>query len=317
MKSRLAALGVAGRRRRGRSIRPRSRSSTTSRPTAVGRILPTKALLLRQIANTLPAPFKFRPAGDLATEIEWAKAQRIAAADYRRELGSHEPPIPADLMARVYREYERRKAERGEIDFEDLLELTVRLHESDAQVRATFRDRYRAFTVDEYQDVNLLQQTLLELWLGDRDDLCVVGDDYQSIYGFTGASPRWLLGVEARFPQADGRPAREQLPLDARGARAREPARAAARRRREGAAPDAAVRARARWSRGSRLPRPRTTGSRPRSSGSRPRGRRLEEMAVLAPHERAPGRLRGGRSTTRASRSRARRCSSATRPGGC
>ena len=70
-------------------------------------------------------------------------------------------------------------------------------------MRATFRDRYRAFTVDEYQDVNLLQQTLLELWLGDRDDVCVVGDDYQSIYGFTGASPRWLLGVEARFPQAE------------------------------------------------------------------------------------------------------------------
>ena len=65
-----------------------------------------------------------------------------------------------------------------------------------------FRDRYRAFTVDEYQDVNLLQQTLLELWLGDRDDLCVVGDDYQSIYGFTGATPRWLLGVAERFPHA-------------------------------------------------------------------------------------------------------------------
>ena len=105
-------------------------------------------------------------------------------------------------MVRVYREYERRKATRGEIDFEDLLELAIRLHEGDERVRATFRDRYRAFTVDEYQDVNLLQQTLLELWLGDRDDLCVVGDDYQSIYAFTGASPRWLLGVEARFPQA-------------------------------------------------------------------------------------------------------------------
>ena len=64
------------------------------------------------------------------------------------------------------------------------------------------RGRWHAFTVDEYQDVNLLQQTLLDLWLGPRDDLCVVGDDYQSIYGFTGASPRWLLGVPARFPHA-------------------------------------------------------------------------------------------------------------------
>ena len=105
-------------------------------------------------------------------------------------------------MATVYREYERRKAERGEIDFEDLLELAVRLFETDEQARAAFRERYRAFTVDEYQDVNLLQQALLDLWLGPRDDLCVVGDDYQSIYAFTGASPRWLLGMEKRFPHA-------------------------------------------------------------------------------------------------------------------
>ena len=67
---------------------------------------------------------------------------------------------------------------------------------------AIFRERYRAFTVDEYQDVNLLQQTLLDLWLGARDDLCVVGDDYQSIYAFTGASPEHLLGMPSRFPNA-------------------------------------------------------------------------------------------------------------------
>jgi DNA helicase II / ATP-dependent DNA helicase PcrA len=64
------------------------------------------------------------------------------------------------------------------------------------------RERYRAFTVDEYQDVNLLQQALLDLWLGPRDDLCAVGDDYQSIYGFTGASCEWLLALPRRFPHA-------------------------------------------------------------------------------------------------------------------
>ena len=69
-------------------------------------------------------------------------------------------------------------------------------------MRATFRGQYRAFTVDEYQDVNLLQQQLLELWLGDGDDLCVVGDDYQSIYAFTGAGPEHLLDVPRRFPHA-------------------------------------------------------------------------------------------------------------------
>ena len=106
-------------------------------------------------------------------------------------------------MAGVFREYERRKEASGAIDFEDLLELTVRLYEEDKWALTALRERYAAFTVDEYQDVNLLQQTLLELWLGERDDLCVVGDDYQSIYGFTGASPEWLLGSRsARFPQA-------------------------------------------------------------------------------------------------------------------
>ena len=201
MKSRLAALGAAG-------VEARTFHSAALAqlyryvPDAVGRILPTKALLLRQIANSLPPPYKFRPAGDLATEIEHAKAQRVPPEGYLASLDGHEPPIPANLMHTVYREYERRKAQRGEIDFEDVLELAIRLYETDEQARADLRDRYRAFTVDEYQDVNLLQQTLLDLWLGPRDDLCVVGDDYQSIYAFTGASPEWLLGLAERFPQA-------------------------------------------------------------------------------------------------------------------
>jgi ATP-dependent DNA helicase UvrD/PcrA len=171
-----------------------------SEPT--GRILPSKALLLRQIANALPPPYRFRPAGDLATEIERAKACRAAPDGYLDSLDGHEPPIPPDLMLTVYREYERRKAQQGAIDFEDLLELAIRMLERDPHVRMQIRHRYRSFTVDEYQDVNLLQQTLLDLWVGPRDELCAVGDDYQSIYGFTGASPDWLLGFADRFPSA-------------------------------------------------------------------------------------------------------------------
>src|SRR4029079_12257204 len=81
-------------------------------------------------------------------------------------------------------------------------ERTIQALEADLQALELVRARWRAFTVDEYQDVNLLQQTLLDLWLGARDDLCAVGDDYQSIYGFTGASARWLLALPARFPHA-------------------------------------------------------------------------------------------------------------------
>ena len=199
LRARLAALGVSG-------VRASTFHSAALRQlrhfagSEVGRILPSKALALRQIANGLPGAYRFRPAGDLATEIEWAKNRRIGPEDYREAAAEREPPIPLDLMHRVFRDYERRKASEGMLDFEDLLERTVRLFERDDHVCATFRAQYRAFTVDEYQDVNLLQQTLLDLWLGDRDDLCVVGDDYQSIYAFTGAGPEHLLAVPARFP---------------------------------------------------------------------------------------------------------------------
>ena len=167
-----------------------------------GRILATKALLLRRIGNGLPGAFRFRPAGDLATEVEWAKNRRLTPDTYYEGLDEHEPPLPPDLMHRVFREYEQRKAAEGAIDFEDLLAGTVALLEEDEQARAAVRERWRAFTVDEYQDVNLLQQTLLDLWLGERDDLCAVGDDYQSIYGFTGASAHWLLSLPRRLPDA-------------------------------------------------------------------------------------------------------------------
>jgi DNA helicase-2/ATP-dependent DNA helicase PcrA len=201
MKARLGALGVKG-------VEARTFHSAALAqlhrytPDRVRRILPSKAVLLRQIGNGLPGAYRFRPAVDLATEIERAKNRRVGPDRYLKSLDGHEPPIPPDLMLRVYREYERRKSARRELDFEDLLELAVRLLEENSDACADLRERYRAFTVDEYQDVNVLQQTLLELWVGARDDLCVVGDDYQSIYAFTGASPQWLLGMGERYPQA-------------------------------------------------------------------------------------------------------------------
>jgi ATP-dependent DNA helicase UvrD/PcrA len=199
LRTRLAALGVDG--VRASTFHSAALALLRRFHGDPGRILATKALLLRRIGNSLPKPFRFRPAGDLATEIEWAKNRRLTPATYLEGLGGHEPPLPADLSVRVFREYEKRKAEAGAIDFEDLLGLAIRALEDDQQALATVRANWRAFTVDEYQDVNVLQQTLLDLWLGKRDDVCVVGDDYQSIYSFTGASARWLLELPRRFPQ--------------------------------------------------------------------------------------------------------------------
>ncbi|CAN5707835.1 ATP-dependent DNA helicase UvrD2 [soil metagenome] len=200
MRDRLERLGVGGVRARTfhSAALGQLRNLAENPP---GQIMPSKAVALRQIGNTLPKPYRFRPAGDLATEIEWAKNRRLKPQTYMNELGPHEPPIPADLMQSVFNRYERGKRDRGLLDFEDILELAIRMHGDEEAARERFQGRYLAFTVDEYQDVNTLQQTLLDRWLGGRDDLCVVGDDYQSIYGFTGATPRHLLEMPRRFPR--------------------------------------------------------------------------------------------------------------------
>ena len=200
MRERLAGLGVD--RVTARTFHSAALSQLRALGGDPGRIVPSKALALRQIGNTLPPPFKFRPAGDLATEVEWAKNRRLTPDTYLESLGMHVPPIPPELMARVFRKYEQQKTEKDYVDFEDLLELTIQLFDEVPGALDEVRARYRAFTVDEYQDVNLLQQTLLDRWLGDGVELCAVGDDYQSIYAFTGATPQYLLGLPRRFPNA-------------------------------------------------------------------------------------------------------------------
>jgi DNA helicase II / ATP-dependent DNA helicase PcrA len=200
MRGRLGALGVDG--VRARTFHASALQQLHYFGRGPGGVLPSKALMLRHIANTLPRPYRFRPAADIATEIEWAKNRRIPAERYEELAADRGAVLPPDLMGRVYREYERRKSGRGVVDFEDLLDLCVRMYDEDANALAQFRSRCRAITVDEFQDVNLLQHELLERWLGPRDELCVVGDDYQAIYGFTGASPRYLLALRDRFAAA-------------------------------------------------------------------------------------------------------------------
>lgn len=201
MRERLARLGAEGVRARTfhSAALAQLRNLAENPP---GQILASKAAPLRQLANSLPAPYKFRPSADLANEIEWAKNRRLTPLTYADSLGDHEPPIPVDLMQPIFRRYEERKNEQGLMDFEDVLALTIQMFDRDEYATERFRSRYAAFTVDEFQDVNLLQQSLLDRWLGPRDDVCAVGDDYQSIYSFTGASPAYLLQMPKRWPRA-------------------------------------------------------------------------------------------------------------------
>ncbi|MEO8207390.1 MAG: ATP-dependent DNA helicase UvrD2 [Chloroflexota bacterium] len=167
-------------------------------------LLDSKLAILSRLARQLPGHYRFTPSRDLASEIEWAKARRILPTGYEGAATAvqREPPIPVDLFVRVFGDYERAKARANRIDFDDLLIETVRLLETDPEAATTVRARKRWISVDEYQDTNPLQQRLLELWLGDRDDVCVVGDEDQSIYTFTGATADYLTGFATRYPTA-------------------------------------------------------------------------------------------------------------------
>src|SRR4030088_3100889 len=138
---------------------------------------------------------------DLAGEIEWAKASLVGPDDYPAVAArtQRDTPAPVTQVAEVYRNYEKLKDSAQVLDFDDLLLHTTAALEEHGEVAEEFRDRYRCFVVDEYQDVTPLQQRLLDAWLGERDDLTVVGDANQTIYSFGGASPRPLLEFTRRF----------------------------------------------------------------------------------------------------------------------
>jgi len=170
-------------------------------------LLDTKFAVVARAASRTRLNTSTDDVRDLAGEIEWAKASLIGPEQYVGAVASagRDTPMDAEKIAAVYAAYEALKV-RDEtvtlLDFDDLLLHTAAAIENDAAVAEEFRDRYRCFVVDEYQDVTPLQQRVLSAWLGDRDDLTVVGDANQTIYSFTGASPRFLLDFSRRFPEA-------------------------------------------------------------------------------------------------------------------
>lgn len=145
---------------------------------------------------------------DIATEIEWAKVSQIAPEDYLSEVSKRDfrktftTKLTVDMAAQVYAAYETLKKQERAIDFEDVLLLTTAMIESERDVREKVHDTYRFFTIDEYQDISPLQQRLINAWLGNRQEICVVGDPAQTIYSFAGATPFFLNSFTQRFPEA-------------------------------------------------------------------------------------------------------------------
>lgn len=208
MRTRLRTLGVPG-------VQARTFHAAALRqlqffwPQAVGGAPPDvvaqKVPLVVEAAGRLRLRLDRAGLRDVAAEIEWAKVSMLTAETYpaaARAAGRQPAGLDATAMARVLEVYAEVCAERHVIDFEDVLLLTVGLLDEFPQVAAQVHQQYRHFVVDEYQDVNRLQQHLLDQWVGQRADLCVVGDPAQSIYSFTGASADHLLSFARRHPDA-------------------------------------------------------------------------------------------------------------------
>ncbi len=200
LKARLGALGIDG------TVRATTFHAaafaqiryfwTRSRDCPLPQVLDRKVPLLVPLARAAGVE-----ASDLATEIEWAKARLIDPERYEQVARHRDAPLPPSQMAAVYTRYEALKADRGLIDFDDMLHVAAELM-ADGGIADEVRRRYQFFTVDEFQDVNPSQWRLLRRWLGDRDELCVVGDPDQTIYSFSGATSEYLVDFRATFPAA-------------------------------------------------------------------------------------------------------------------
>jgi DNA helicase-2/ATP-dependent DNA helicase PcrA len=142
---------------------------------------------------------------DIASEIEWAKARGVSPERYQAEAerAGRKPPVAPDAFASLFERYENEKKRRGLVDFDDLLWLAANVLADDSQFAAATRWRFRHLFVDEFQDVNPVQYRLLQGWMGERTDLCVVGDPNQAIYSWNGADPTLLTEFTSRYPGAE------------------------------------------------------------------------------------------------------------------
>jgi DNA helicase-2/ATP-dependent DNA helicase PcrA len=170
------------------------------------KLVENKARLIGEAGDALHLKLGGGTLRDLASEIEWRKTSELSLERYASAVAQQDRPMPTGLdlgaVVDIQTRYEQLKDDRRRLDFEDVLLATAGMLDSEPRVLATVRAQYRFFTVDEYQDVSPLQHRLLELWRGDRTDVCVVGDASQTIYSFTGATSDYLLQFEREFPQA-------------------------------------------------------------------------------------------------------------------
>lgn len=168
------------------------------------RLVESKLALLREAARDVRIRADGPALAEAVTEIEWAKVCQLHPDSYAPAAmaASRAPSLGAEAVARLYAVYEQFRRDRQLIDFESIIELIAAIILTEPAAAREVRDAYRFFVVDEFQDVNPLQKLLLDAWLGDRSEVCVVGDPRQTIYSFTGATPAYLRSFSIDHPEA-------------------------------------------------------------------------------------------------------------------
>jgi DNA helicase-2/ATP-dependent DNA helicase PcrA len=206
MRGRLHRLGAPG-------VQARTFHSAALRqlrwfwPTTYGGELPTltesKLALLAGAARRLRVQTDQALLRDLASEVEWAKVSNVGPDDYARvaeRRGRAVSGLDHETVGRLFGGYEEVKRTQARMDMEDVLLLTAGMLAEEERVAAQVRAQYKWFVVDEFQDVSPIQSALLDLWLGGRDEICVVGDPAQTIYSFAGADASYLRDFPRKFP---------------------------------------------------------------------------------------------------------------------
>jgi DNA helicase-2/ATP-dependent DNA helicase PcrA len=168
-------------------------------------VLESKARLISKVADGAKIRLDAGALRDFAGEIEWRKYSMLSMDEYAAIVKSR-PKVAGLSPAKnleLQRGYEEAKIKAQKVDWEDVLVLTLGMLRAEPRALAHVQQQYRFFTVDEYQDISPLQHALLDSWLGNHSDLCVVGDPNQTIYSFTGATSEFLQNFGSRYPDAN------------------------------------------------------------------------------------------------------------------
>jgi len=168
-------------------------------------VLQSKARLISEVADSVKIRLDAGALRDFAAEIEWRKYSMLSMSEYSALVKSR-PKVAGLSPAKnleLQQAYEDAKVKAQKVDWEDVLVLTLGMLRAEPRALAHVQQQYRFFTVDEYQDISPLQHALLDVWLGNHSDLCVVGDPNQTIYSFTGATSEYLQNFGSRYEDAN------------------------------------------------------------------------------------------------------------------